>query len=528
MAIFQPTLFYNGTATGLAIDYLVVGGGASGGSNYGGGGGAGGFLSGSLILPAATTYTTIVGVGGLASGAGDNNGKNGAQSIFGTIAAAGGGFGTYSAFGGPRTGGSGGSGGGGGAAGGVGGTGNTPATTPAQGSNGGNGGPNATNSPGGGGGGAIQAGRNGNSGSSAVAGAGGSGSLWLNGTRYAGGGGGGSYLFAGNAVGGVGGGGRGGGNNGAIQPGTGSANTGGGGGGASGAGTAQNGANGGSGIIIIRYEGSGSRATGGTLSYVAPYTYHTYTSATTSSFVTNVDVSPIPTANGIYTPPGSPFIYTNPDDPASYGGSGTVLYSLAGNNISGSLLNGTTFVSGGLQGTPSYFFLDGSNDSIDYGDSTDTTNDFTAISWINIYTIAGRTTSLISKWNDTGNNRTWMTLCNSSGGSEAYWDRSGTFGTVRSISAASKYVINTWYMVVQTYNSTTGACEVLIDNVSAGTATFGSSGALYNGTAPFANGVEGTIRYLYGAVGKTMYYKSVLSGTDLTTIWNNTKAWYGK
>jgi len=238
----------------------------------------------------------------------------------------------------------------------------------------------------------------------------------------------------------------------------------------------------------------------------------------------------IPSATpGGYTPPGTPFIYTNPDDPLSYGGSGTIVYSLAGNNISGSLATGTTYVAGGgVAGSPSYFLLNGTTGNISYGDSTDTTNDFTAISWIRINTISGRTTSLISKWDDTGNNRCWMTLCNSSGGSEAYWDRSGTFTNVRSYSAASKYVINTWYMVVQTYNSSTGACEVLIDNVSAGTATFGSSGALYNGTAPYANGVEGTTRYLDGRVGKNIYYKSVLSSTDLTSIWNDTKAWYGK
>ena len=44
-----------------------------------------------------------------------------------------------------------------------------------------------------------------------------------------------------------------------------------------------NGAKGGNGVVIVAYPGSGSLASGGTISYSAPYTYHTFTN-TTGSF----------------------------------------------------------------------------------------------------------------------------------------------------------------------------------------------------------------------------------------------------
>jgi hypothetical protein len=108
---------------------------------------------------------------------------------------------------------------------------------------------------------------------------GGSGSIWYDGNYYAGGGGSATFTsvaFAG--VGGIGGGGLGGYNN-ALAV-TGSKNTGGGGGGGSQFGTGA-GADGGSGIVKIRYYGTGSKAIGGTITYSGEYTYHSFTASGT-------------------------------------------------------------------------------------------------------------------------------------------------------------------------------------------------------------------------------------------------------
>jgi hypothetical protein len=248
-----------GKSNALAVEYLVVAGGGS--RNYdgvsGGGGGAGGYRTASANLAKGTGLTVTIGAGGT-SGPGSNSSFNG------LVSTGGGGLGTKN----------GGSGAGGTYNATAGGTG-----TAGQGNNGGTGGTSSSGSYpssyiyyyAGGGGGAGAVGANG-----AInnPGAGGIGSVWLNGTRYAGGGG--AYArtdyyvyscvitYEYGAAGGLGGGG--------ASNASGTANTGGGGGGRSGSG--------GSGVVIIRYAGT-PVATGGTITQSGGYTYHTFTSSGT-------------------------------------------------------------------------------------------------------------------------------------------------------------------------------------------------------------------------------------------------------
>ena len=245
------------------VDYLVVAGGGSGGNQPGqggtGGGGAGGHRTtfpspscnaGSFPV-SATAFPITVGAGGAGTSCDGNPGSN---SVFSTIASAGGGEGgIYPSAG--STGDSGGSGGGGGpienGGPGAGGAGNTPPVSPSQGNPGGTTtGDGGSNSGSGGGG----IGGSGSGAPGPSAGAGGNGTAnSINGSSVtrAGGGGGGSR-FGTAASGGSGGGG-----NGAtgcgVDGGNGSVNTGSGGGG-SGRGPAANGGSGGSGIVIIRYK----------------------------------------------------------------------------------------------------------------------------------------------------------------------------------------------------------------------------------------------------------------------------------
>ena len=284
------------------IDYFVVGGGGSGGHFIGAGGGAGGFrLSNFYSTPAPTMsplanptgVTATVGAVPVTIGSGaafqDSPAtypqRQGSNSVFSTITAAGGGGGGYfpAEPGSPvpkATGGSGGSGGGAdyncapGGAGtpNVGGTGNSPPVSPPQGNNGGTGvsfpGPKNAAPGGGGGAGAV----GGNS-TSATTGIGGTGSFIadtiigptapsygtpgpVSNTRYfAGGGGGGGYDTSGGGTAGTGGGGTG-----ASSPNNpptlnATVNTGGGGGGEGGyPSPGPVGGTGGSGIVIIRYK----------------------------------------------------------------------------------------------------------------------------------------------------------------------------------------------------------------------------------------------------------------------------------
>ena len=219
----------------MQLKVLAIGGGGGGGSG-GGGGGAGGYQYDAAFVVTAQAYTVTVGDGGAGSAGG--TGSTGGNSVFSTITANGGGYG--SGVNGAE-GGNGGSGGGAGI--------NASPNTGGTGSQGGNGGTFLATNKSGGGGGASANGANADGSGSGNGGAGTSNSITGSAVTYAGGGGGASYAAA-SGTSGTGGAG-GGGNGGTDAIGTaGTANLGGGGGG--GAGGYASGA-GGVGVVIVSY-----------------------------------------------------------------------------------------------------------------------------------------------------------------------------------------------------------------------------------------------------------------------------------
>ena len=255
-------------ATDYNVELLIVGGGGGGGGSVvgyggGGGGGSGGLLYySSYPVSAGTKYTITVGAGGTGQNASPGaNGSNGNNSVFGSIVAFGGGGGSYGN--GDGTANNGGSGGGGGYRGyntvANGGTG-----VAGQGNNGG--GVLSISASGGGGGGAGGVGQ---SNTGAGAGVGGVGGVGL------------TYAITGSSItyaaGGQGG-------NGASVPG--SANTGNGGAGTYANSNSNTGYAGGSGIIIIAYQGP-QRGVGGTVDTTSRpgYTLHKFTTTGTDFFI---------------------------------------------------------------------------------------------------------------------------------------------------------------------------------------------------------------------------------------------------
>jgi hypothetical protein len=241
-----------------SLYYLVVAGGGAGGGNIGGGGGGGEVYHASLVLsPGDTFVVTSVG------GPGQNTVANGITVIAGGVGGSGSGGGGNGGSGGGGAGDNDGSGG--------------PAGSK-TGSYLGNNGYSAVgiNWVGGGGGGAGAAapGRNG-----------GAGYTWIDGLDYGSGGGAGARTEAGSA-GNAGGPGAGAGvmGNGVYGPGQSATARGGGGGGGPNYG-GSNGGSGAAGRVVLAYSGTTTRGTGGTITNDGTYTYHTFTSAGTFTFL---------------------------------------------------------------------------------------------------------------------------------------------------------------------------------------------------------------------------------------------------
>lgn len=286
----------------IATETLVIAGGGSGSSPMGGGGGAGGLVyTNNVVFESGTSYTITVGGGGAQVNEGttgiqgsNSNITGGAFSL--TAAVGGGGGGRWNGI--PPT--SGGSGGGGAPNTGGG------AGTAGQGFAGGSGAQSGVNFPSGGGGGSAEAGntdaqRDGGDGLNTYSAWGAATGTGENsgGTYYYAGGGGGAFYHDNStppaaSAGGLGGGGYGGRANDTLSvnvPGSpGTANTGGGGGGNgvySGSAGDRTGKAGGSGIVLIRYNGTITAAsTTGSPSRVVSggYTYYTFTGSGSITF----------------------------------------------------------------------------------------------------------------------------------------------------------------------------------------------------------------------------------------------------
>lgn len=142
------------TSKTISTEYLIVGGGGGGGYAGPGGGGAGGFVTGNKNIEIGSSYTITVGTGGANSGATNQSGTNGGNSVFDDIIAYGGGGGASGdAATSPTSGGSGGGGSynqsGAGGKNGQGHSGGSSQSTQMSGGGGGAGSPGATNGDGG-------------------------------------------------------------------------------------------------------------------------------------------------------------------------------------------------------------------------------------------------------------------------------------------------------------------------------------------------------------------------------------------
>jgi hypothetical protein len=356
-----------------AVEYLVVAGGGGGG--YISAAGAGGLLQGISNVPSGTSLTVTVGAGG-SGGTGGGTGTQGQNSVFGSIAAIGGGYGV-------NNGGNGGSGGSG-ASNGVNNLGLIGQGVFGQGNAGGLSLNTGGSYYGGGGGGAGTVGLSATTSNCGNGGAGIASAISGTVTAYAGGGGGGNAFGANNGSGGIGGGGAGGATNGTA----GTANTGGGGGASSYNGSFWNGGAGGSGIVIISYPDTynapsaltgtytASTSGSGSLSFSGTGQYLNYGGQSSFAFGTNswtieawIYATSYGSAPTIYDtrPSGTQGIY-----PTIYlDSAGTYFYVNSAAQITGSILSLNTWyhVAVCKSGSSTKMFINGTQSGSTYTDT---------------------------------------------------------------------------------------------------------------------------------------------------------------
>jgi hypothetical protein len=520
------------------VEVLVVAGGGGGGMDMGGGGGAGGVIYSSAVsITPGSAITATVGNGGVGAPAGSTNGQpgghqftisatQGGNSVFGALTAIGGGFGASSYYGYLPNYGYGGTGGSGGGCSGythggeryVDGTnGSTANNTAGQGFVGGNsgnpssGGDDHYSGGGGGAGGRGTSGPN-HIGPNGIRGDGGSGVLYPSMSPYYFAGGGGGSGYSGNGgYGGIGGGGGGSATNGNVGlAGTGGinigsngssgnnapggnagANTGGGGGGGSHYNANNKGGDGGSGIIIVRYPGS-QRASGGTVTFVAGHTIHTFTTS------------------GTFTPNGAP-------------GTGTIWTDFSNNGNSGTLVNGVGY-SASNGGSLSF---DGSNDYVTTGYNPGIVTKLTVSVWLKVGTYANDGAGIAIGTNSLGTGQCYLGR-GTSGGNSIDW----RFYTGSYLDETEFFTNSTdWQHITGTYDQDTGQGRMRLysnGNLVDTALSNNTSGINFSTGSNIRIGTNtGDDSFFGGNIAQVSIYNRALSAAEISQNFIATRSRYG-
>jgi hypothetical protein len=210
-------------------------------------------------------------------------------------------------------------------------------------------------------------------------------------------------------------------------------------------------------------------------------------------------------------------------NPRSYPGSGTSVLDISGNGLRGTLINGTTYVSG-MSG---YFQFDGVDDYLNIGNTTIAnvfTGNFTISVWVYRLTSAGPAYGNIIGDYYTGSIATtseWQIMMSNGGNFSLY-----RVGSNYVIPPTADYGVNQWHNVVVTRIGS--AITMYVDNVLVTTAT--NSDTFGTATGNLNIGIDGnnSSEPLNGRISDVMIYKGLgLTSTQVSQNFNALRGRYG-
>lgn len=208
-------------------------------------------------------------------------------------------------------------------------------------------------------------------------------------------------------------------------------------------------------------------------------------------------------------------------NPRSYPGSGTSVLDISGNGLRGTIINGTTYVSG-MSG---YFQFDGVDDYITFGNTTVAnvfTGDFTISAWsYRLLTTGPAWGNIIGDYFTANVTDEWQIMMSSDGAFFLY-----RVGTGYVISPTAGYGANQWHNVVVTRIGST--ITMYVDNVSVATATNSSTFGRTTGNLNIGIDGNNAAEPFNGRISDIMIYKGLgLSAAQVSQNFNALRGRYG-
>ena len=217
-------------------------------------------------------------------------------------------------------------------------------------------------------------------------------------------------------------------------------------------------------------------------------------------------------------------LYYNPDDPASYPGSGTTINSLVSPNLTGTMTNITY--------TDPYFTHNGTSSTVSVADNAllePGTGDFTLEAWVYYSVLAGSTRTFISKTNNNGGAADWSYGLRTNGTTGATYMEVGN-GTTSITTPTYTVTTGTWYQIVGIWtNVASNSLALYVNGASQGSNSH-SFASVKNSTNPLYlgsyNGGEFS-QWFNGRMGIVRYYSAALTGEQVLQNYNANRGIYG-
>ena len=217
-------------------------------------------------------------------------------------------------------------------------------------------------------------------------------------------------------------------------------------------------------------------------------------------------------------------LYYDPDDPASYPGSGTTINSLVSPNLPGTMTNITY--------TDPYFTHNGTSSTVSVADNAllePGTGDFTLEAWVYYSVLAGSTRTFISKTNNNGGAADWSYGLRTNGTTGATYMEVGN-GTTSITTPTYTVTTGTWYQIVGIWtNVASNSLALYVNGASQGSNSH-SFASVKNSTNPLYlgsyNGGEFS-QWFNGRMGIVRYYSAALTGEQVLQNYNANRGIYG-
>ena len=216
-------------------------------------------------------------------------------------------------------------------------------------------------------------------------------------------------------------------------------------------------------------------------------------------------VTPPPVSRGLR-------LQLDPNNPASYPGTGSRYYDISGYGADITLIGSPTYTSG----TPSYFTFDGSSQ---YGTGSTSgvlgATQYSKSMWFQYGTYALNNNILSS---DPGGHFTFGS------GQNRIFSGHSDWGDYNAFPSNATFNLNTWYYVAVTFNTSVGM-TMYVNGVFDSSSTYNLNPRPGDGSVGLAN-FSGS-NFFGGKIGHCFCYNVELTASEVLQNYNSTKAFYG-